>query len=98
MTDYLLTVPETHQFGHLSVENLELIRMMDLESCDVGLQTSADGRIWICVNGIAFLRFKPARVPAVPQPSTPRDFDLGENLRYRPVKLVPIPENEIEAW
>lgn len=34
---------------------------MDLQNCDVGLQVAWDGRIWVCVNGVAFLRFKPSR-------------------------------------
>ena len=25
---------------------------------DIGLEVEADGRIWICLNGIAFLRFR----------------------------------------
>lgn len=28
--------------------------------CDVGVQIATDGRIWICVDGAAFLRFKPS--------------------------------------
>jgi hypothetical protein len=58
----LTVVPETHQQGHLSIENLDLIKSSDLHNCDVGIQTSPDGRIWLCVNGIAFIRFKPARL------------------------------------
>lgn len=52
-------VPEFHQQGHLSIENLDLIMMITLQDCDVGLQVSKDGRIWVCINGVAFLRFKP---------------------------------------
>jgi hypothetical protein len=52
---------ETHRQGHLSIENLDVIMSMgfNLQQCDVGLQVARDGRIWVCVNGIAFLRFKP---------------------------------------
>jgi len=56
-------VAEIHQRGLLGVENLEHVLSLHsagaLVDCDVGLQTHFDGRIWICVNGIAFLRFKP---------------------------------------
>lgn len=52
-------VPETHERGILAMENLDLIQEMNLSDCDVGIQTHDDGRIWICVNGIALLRFKP---------------------------------------
>jgi hypothetical protein len=55
-------VPEIHQRGVLSIENQKLvIDDFDLMDCDVGIQTHDDGRIWICVNGIAFIRFKPRR-------------------------------------
>ena len=26
---------------------------------DFGLQIAEDGRVWICINGVAFLRFMP---------------------------------------
>ncbi len=26
---------------------------------DLGIQIAADGRVWICIDGIAFLRFSP---------------------------------------
>ena len=44
----------THQHGFLSIE-----KEVNSGFCDVGLQTAEDGRIWICVNGEAFIRFKP---------------------------------------
>lgn len=48
-----IDVPETHQKGFLSIEK-------DFKSgiCDVGIMVK-DGRIWICVDGIAFIRFRP---------------------------------------
>lgn len=41
-----------------------LVSQTDLEpftvqKCDVGIQVATDGRIWVCINGAAFLRFKP---------------------------------------
>ena len=51
-------VKEFHQTGMLSVENLRLLEL-DHSCVDVGLQVSSDGRIWLCVNGEAFIRFKP---------------------------------------
>lgn len=48
--------PVLHQKGSLSVEtNLEVGNHF----CDTGVQIARDGRIWICVDGHAFLRFKP---------------------------------------
>ena len=51
--------PETHQFGHVSIENLNLVAEMPLKEADFGVQIASDGRVWICINGVAFLRFKP---------------------------------------
>ena len=47
--------PETHQQGFLSVE----ATLESSTNCDFGIQIADDGRVWICVNGQAFLRFKP---------------------------------------
>ena len=57
---------ETHQQGLLTIENKDLIidRAEDFAetiSTDFGIQIAKDGRIWICINGIAFLRFKPIK-------------------------------------
>lgn len=58
-------VDETHQRGMLTIENWETIQEYQAEGfpglmdCDVGIQTHCDGRIWLCVNGLAFIRFKP---------------------------------------
>jgi len=55
---------ETHQIGLISIENLDTIitHLRDpskyLEG-DFGIQIARDGRVWICINGIAFIRFKP---------------------------------------
>ena len=50
--------PETQQKGLITIEN-------DLRTGgligDFGIQIAKDGRIWICINGIAFLRFKPIK-------------------------------------
>ncbi len=46
---------ETHQQGFLSIEQLDV----HTQFCDLGIQIAKDGRIWICINGIAFIRFKP---------------------------------------
>ena len=49
---------ETHQQGFLSVEAVITKSIMD---CDFGVQIADDGRVWICIDGQAFLRFKPIR-------------------------------------
>lgn len=53
----LKVIPETHVKGFLTVE-------ADIKSkadCDFGIQIAPDGRIWICIDGVAFIRFKPKR-------------------------------------
>ena len=48
-------IEETHMVGSLSVEKNFKSEM----NVDVGIQIAPDGRIWICVEGQAFIRFKP---------------------------------------
>lgn len=54
-------LPETHSQGWIMLHNEEEIKQQDLTDADFGLQIAPDGRVWVCINGIAFLRFKPAR-------------------------------------
>lgn len=51
--------PLTHQQGFLEItpDHIDY----DPKNCDVGVQIAEDGRIWICVNGQALIRFKPKR-------------------------------------
>ena len=63
--------PALHQHGTISLENLELTLPKEptntgfegskslMLTGDIGVQIAEDGRIWICINGIAFLRFSP---------------------------------------
>lgn len=48
---------ETHQRGMISLEYLPEERMIE---GDFGIQIAKDGRVWICIDGVAFIRFKPA--------------------------------------
>ena len=50
-----------YQHGHLSIENAAIVAAMDQADCEFGVQVADDGRVWVCVNGTAFLRFKPKR-------------------------------------
>jgi hypothetical protein len=53
--------PETHQQGVISIENIPTMLGWDgsyMEG-DLGIQIANDGRVWVCIDGIAFLRFKP---------------------------------------
>lgn len=50
-------IDEVHQRGLLSIEK----KGVDSQICEVGIQTAEDGRIWICVDGEAFIRFKPMK-------------------------------------
>jgi hypothetical protein len=51
--------PVTHQFGTLEVMNTESIELQNVQEVDFGVQIANDGRVWICINGITILRFKP---------------------------------------
>ena len=57
-------LPEIHQQGTISIENIP--PSLDLQGrCpvyargDFGIQIARDGRVWVCIDGIAFLRFSP---------------------------------------
>ena len=50
--------PVTHQQGSISMEVNPFGTSQSLQG-DLGIQISEDGRVWICINGEAFLRFRP---------------------------------------
>ncbi len=49
---------EVHTQGHLSIER----NFNSISDCDFGIQIASDGRVWICIDGVAFIRFKPTRM------------------------------------
>jgi len=51
---------EAHFLGFMSIE-----KEFKSGQVDIGIQIAKDGRIWVCVNGEAFIRFKP--LPHLPQ-------------------------------
>lgn len=66
--------PETHVEGATSIEHIpDELRMVvhdqnghediymrtGMVRGDFGVQIAQDGRVWICINGLAFLRFSP---------------------------------------
>ena len=56
----------THLDGLISIENKDMIleRNNDLGEQikgDLGIQIAEDGRVWICINGVSFIRFKPIK-------------------------------------
>ena len=48
--------PETHQHGHISFE--QDIKA-GLVTGDLGVQIARDGRVWVCIDGKALIRFRP---------------------------------------
>jgi len=65
-------MPEVHCKGMVIVENLDMIKEMtstldSVRNTDLGIQIADDGRVWICVNGVALLRFKPNNNLVVPK-------------------------------
>ena len=51
--------PETHQHGSISIE---YPLPQGLVEGDLGILVASDGRVWVCVDGVALLRFKPSTV------------------------------------
>ena len=51
MKDY----PETHQKGLITIEQIPEKSLIG----NFGIQIARDGRIWICIDGVAAIRFKP---------------------------------------
>lgn len=51
-------IPLIHQNGVITIENLPEERGF---VGDLGIQRAKDGKLWICINGQAFLRFTPER-------------------------------------
>lgn len=49
--------PEIHMYGIIEIQSDDVTVVT--KRVDIGIQISSDGRIWICVDGKAFLRFKP---------------------------------------
>jgi hypothetical protein len=49
-------IPETHLLGLVTIEqDLKITAKI----ADFGIQISQDGRVWICIDGQAVIRFKP---------------------------------------
>jgi len=57
MKDY----PETHQKGLITIEQIPEKSLIG----NFGIQIARDGRIWICIDGVATIRFKPLSKEAI---------------------------------
>lgn len=58
----IIPYKETHQTGIIYIEN----KVLDFKSgviYDFGIQIASDGRVWICIDDIAYIRFKPSNNP-----------------------------------
>ena len=75
---------ETHQQGTISLENVPdgLMHESYIKG-DFGVQIAKDGRVWICINGLAFLRFSPYPNGKMSKESLPK----GESDRERWVRI-----------
>ena len=47
---------ETHQQGVISIDHLPSVSLAD---ADLGVQIASDGRVWICINRVSVIRFRP---------------------------------------
>jgi len=67
MSKLVKDYPETHQQGTISIENIPtelripgyMPHIINQIEGDFGIRIAKDGRVWVCINGIAFIRFKP---------------------------------------
>lgn len=50
--------PVTYQHGLITIENMPSSTLI---IGDLGVQIATDGRVWVCIDGVAFLRFKPIK-------------------------------------
>ncbi|KKL04142.1 hypothetical protein LCGC14_2619010 [marine sediment metagenome] len=51
---------ETQQIGHISLENMpDGLKDKRFMEGIFGIQVAEDGRVWICIDGFAFIRFSP---------------------------------------
>ena len=51
---------ETHQVGSIAIENPALIQSLNpTVDNDFGIQIASDGRVWICINGVSIIGFRP---------------------------------------
>jgi hypothetical protein len=78
MTDILAPL---YQQGHAEIDLVNLHQAIlgdpgQFLDCTFGIQVNWDGRIWLCINGVTWLRFKPA-VPLPPQQE--HDHNHNEN-------------------
>lgn len=78
--------PETHQHGHISIENIPPgLKTFDWSTGhgymqgDFGVQIANDGRVWICIDGVAFLRFNPKLVLKGERSGQEKEGDNKEN-------------------
>jgi len=57
---YVTEYKETHQTGAISIETMPgKLKSGRHMKGDFGIQVARDGRVWICIDGAAFLRFSP---------------------------------------
>jgi hypothetical protein len=54
-----------YQHGAVMLDTPDLFQRLDLTDCEFGVQVGADGRVWVCINGMTALRFKPAVITTV---------------------------------
>ena len=71
--------PEQHNQGIISLENQAMFEGKNIIKGDIGVQISKDGRIWVCIDGIAFIRFSPH-----PNGKMKKDVDVFDEDRPMP--------------
>jgi hypothetical protein len=47
--------------GYMELMDIDGCTPLRTIQCNIGVQIAPDGRIWVCIDGKAFIRFKPFR-------------------------------------
>lgn len=82
---------ETHAKGFMTIEN----------ECkggyvDIGIQISSDGRVWVCIDGIAFIRFKLMSTEEWLKLSKTRVAEFKNGIQTTTLKVIDEPCNNFE--
>ena len=93
--------PETHMQGRISLENIPQVLWggagLTMQG-DLGIQIAEDGRVWVCIDGVAFLRFSPhpnGRMNKLPEVSTRTGVIEGEGVLYEVLVGMEVVWNEM---
>jgi hypothetical protein len=71
-----------YQEGTVTLDTPDLFQRLDLDNCQFGVQVAEDGRVWVCINSVSVLRFKPKVITTVMVDD--RHAEMLDKLPYVP--------------